>query len=149
MYTNVPVADILLKNREGKPISFVEVKSYSHLSPDIKAETIEQLNSYVSQLAEPGTVRYITVLSPATGYIKDLQRGTAITFSTNEIVNQYLPQGAVTIINNYVLTSIFTNWLRDLSLGMRENLTKDEKRLDKFGFINTIKSSATVIEPRT
>jgi len=134
-----PQVDLVLNNSTGGTVSLVEVKSYPHISQSIRNETIQQLESYAQKI-NTGPLRYFTILSTATGYIKDLKDNKEIEFDTKPILKKYLEKEE-SHVNPRLLNSIFSTWLRELSSGLRKNLTKPEHELEDFGFLKHIKNT--------
>ena len=143
VYSQYPQVDIILNDYKGKPISFVEVKLYPTPSEYVKRETFNILEDYADKLKDK-SVRYTVILSPATGYVRNLDTHQTMEFSTNSIISEYLPGGVSSNLNSQILTSAFSTWLRDLSLGVRQ-LSQSEKKLEKIGFIDEIRGTAPQI----
>lgn len=124
----------------GGTVSVVEVKSYSDLNPDIRNLILEQLEDVRKRLNQT-TVQYLTILSPATGYIKNIKTNKVIEFNTQPIVNSYVAPTDRKFINGIVLESVFREWLEDLISGERKLKTNPERELLKFGFIDNIRGT--------
>ena len=133
-------ADFVLNNNQGGTVSLVEVKSYPKISKSIKSEVLNQLESIANKIdSEP--LRYFTLLSTATGYVKDIKSDKDISFDMKPILNDYLKSNERKLITPRLLTDVYFAWLRDLSFGLRDKLTKPERELKQFGFIDNIKNT--------
>lgn len=138
--------DLVLQDKNGQPISLVEIKSYPKPSPSVRQAVIKQLKTQAGKLNNP-KLRYITLLSTATGYIEDIKKGENIEFSTEKIIEKYTPRGGIPVLNSPILESVFSAWLRDLSFGSAP-LATSEKKLEEFGFIDNIRGTVPVAEYR-
>lgn len=138
--------DIVLQDKNGQPVSLVEIKSYPKPSLDVQEEVIKQLRTQAEKLKNP-KLRYITMLSTTTGYIEDIKKNKNLEFSTEEIIEKYTPKGGVPVLNFPILESVFSAWLRDISFGIAP-LVISEKKLEKFGFIDNIRGTVPVSEYR-
>ncbi len=139
------IADLILNNNTGGTVSLIEIKSYPRISQMIRGKTLAQLESHAKRI-DSESLRYLTVLSAATGYIKDIKTNKEIEFNTRPILEDYLDAEERKSVNPRLLNAAYLAWLRDLSFKLRKNLTDPEEKLKKFGFIDNIENTSPLVE---
>lgn len=147
MAISQPRPDILVRNPEGYPIVFVEVKNLKDLSRDEAIELRHNLIEY----GVPSNVLYFLLLSQDIGYLwknstwENRSAPPDYEFPTHKIVTRYVVRGPNERLYGEELELIVLQWLIDLATGTQETAEEPEKTLAEAGFIRAIREGSVYL----
>ncbi len=138
--------DIAIRDAQGKVIAIIEVKGQE----TITGERAAQVRRNVLAHSPVPPVPFFAVVTPTTGYIwrtgpsfdsdQSFARLPDATFSTEGVIQRYLPEPRPTRIRNGPqLELVFYQWLTELTHGVPTDKSDAYEALSKAGLVDAAK----------
>jgi hypothetical protein len=138
-------SDIIIKNKEDQTIAMVEVKNSQNLSKEIADNFRRNLIAHGLISNTP----YFLILSQDKGFLwnqKSEETKKIYEFSVKKILEKYIPEiDSGNRLKGQQLEFFIFQWLNDLALRHKENITEINTPLASSGFIHDIQDANVVM----
>lgn len=139
-------ADIMIKDRSGKPKAIVEVKNKENLTAEAASFFFRNMMSH----GLISTVPYFLMISQDIGFLWDdfgsstVKFEPKLQFEMRNVVNRYLPQLNKNRLSGSELEFLVIQWFMDLTVVEVPTQTEPERSLGGLGFLDKIRGGLVV-----
>ena len=144
----MPVADILLKSKEGKTLAFIEVKNIENLSKRDATEIRSRIQEFFPSLAN----YFFMILTQDKTFVwSPISKGSSSApheFETKNIVQFYRHQKAGVRLREIELQLLLFQWLSDLASGLPVPSLEPERSFLDLGLMEQIRGSRVFMDDK-